>query len=222
MSKKYQWLQEITDLVSFKICDDNGTYLSPFVSEHYGRFFQTPHGIRRCLFLNATEQAVLWEILAWMNNEGGYCRVSQKAIAFYTRLSDRTVRTVIKSLVEKGFIGKKSTNSTDVYRINELKHNPYVLLSEFSHTWKSNLTPRNGIENLENEFEYALPSQLEALRWVVNQFIATPSRYESFINRIKDVGSVQDSFLNRIRCDVYDLLNLLYREYAEKKNVSLS
>lgn len=101
---KYKWLQELTDVFRFAIYDDNGTYISPFVSEHYGRFFQTPHGIRRCLFLNATEQVVLWELLSWINNEGGYCKVSQKAIAFYTRLSDRTVRTAIRSLVDKGFI----------------------------------------------------------------------------------------------------------------------
>lgn len=210
MAKKYKWLKEITDIVSFSIHDCEGKYIGPYVSPHFGRFFHIPHVIRRCFFLTVTEQAVLWEILAWMNNEGGYCRLSQKTIAFYTRLSDRTVRKVIKSLVDKGFISKKLSNSTDVYKINKLNQNPYVLVSEFIHGWcHSCVLPKNGQEMMEFEIDYSMPASLECMRKAVEQFIENDSDY--FVTKMNTANLDQEAVLQNFRYDIFEAIGEIYQ-----------
>lgn len=150
-------------------------------------FLCVPQTLRRCYFLDPYSKEVLWELMQWMNKDG-YCSVAQASLSLYLNISERKIRGIIKELIEKKFIDSRATNSRNIYKIQDLSKNPYIILSESIHylsqislRW---MTPTSQETRLEREFEYDMVYSKELWKKSVLKFVNTKSMHMPFIKRL--------------------------------------
>ncbi|MGF0471634.1 hypothetical protein ACQQ6W_18775 [Lysinibacillus fusiformis] len=145
-----------------KISEVQGTKII-FPSEHEGNFTIIPECLRRCSFLSSTEKEVLYELISWASTTqklpDGYCKVTESHIRVNTNLGLSTVKKAISSLSKKRFISKSlDLDKRNIYKINAVYTNPYVILSEWVFCHRRNLlnvvSQQILIEHEENLIRY--------------------------------------------------------------------
>ena len=221
----YRWLDKIQH--QFKFVGSEGAFAElefEQPKETYVRcseanndyFLLVPQVLRRCFFLTPHERSVLWELMSWMD-EDGFCKVSLKTLSMYTGLTEKTVSKMLNGLVQKSIIMRKHTNSTDMFLMQDLSKNPYVLISEAVHSWikfyiRQTQPKENRARKLENLFSYNIPASFDLARKHALQFVNTAHLHEPFIKKLMKDGNFKELYKETID----ELDKLLSDSFNEK------
>jgi len=180
---------------------------------HNGFYVVAPDVIRRNFFLSSNEKEVLWELFSWAANDGGFCSVSQRIMCTNLNLSESTVKKVINSLQKKQFIEKrKTTKRRNVYKIVDLRRNPYILLSEYCHKFLQRVIKYATMDEsfIFNEEEYNTPLTVDGYLAGVLYFVNTESIYMPFINKLMTKEVNFKEVYNITMADVGTAINKCY------------
>lgn len=225
----HEWLDEIKDQFEF-INDEGafeyvgertrGSYMRCYQSNN-GYFLPIPQVLRRCFFLSSNEKTVLWELMSWFDKDG-FRRISLKTLSLYTGLSEKTVSKMLNGLVEKEIIHRKHTSSVDMFMIQKLKENPYILLSEAIHHWiKEIIRECTSIRNSKQEVEHKLlynyddtPIAINLARKAVHRLVNNPDLYMRFIRTLK-WGRLKEQY-DTMTQELFRQLFIYYDEEGRK------
>jgi predicted transcriptional regulator len=183
-----------------------------FAREHDGKFTIIPDMIRRCHFLSSPEKEVLYELISWASTtnaqQDGYCKVTESHIRVNTGLGLSTVKKAISNLTKKGFICKAiDYDKRNIYRINPVDRNPYVIVSEWLFFLRKNFFEDASREMVDKpEINYLLSKKayieatmefvkehkyhskyIEALRKSLNNLIEDMEEYEDITKELGEI-----------------------------------
>lgn len=168
------------------VTEDGFIFGDSIQSPNSSYYINLPHVIRRCYYLDSNELNILAELYSWMNTEG-IAQVEQGLIAIKTGIPLRTVKQKMtgktNSLKSKGFISVSKKKRTNVYTIQKLDFNPYIILSEMAHSFAEHNYYKGFLRSLEweevqeteevqdskemQEAESTAPTETCTLNWII-------------------------------------------------------
>ncbi len=177
MAKKF-----IEDIMS-----DGASMIKKSSLPNQGMFLTIHENIKRCYYLDANEKLVLFELYSWSSQDGN-CKLTMDLISMKLGLSEKTVRTKIKSLKEKKFVTVKKERKSNKYIFNNLKENPYLILSEVIHTFIEDYYYKNGLQRDEEWFQQAGEDGVRIWREAIVESLTTVTRkkvnYEPVVKKL--------------------------------------
>lgn len=171
-----------------------------------GYFLKVPDSVRRCYYLEPNEKQVLFELYSWADDDGK-AKVTIDLMALKLGITEKTVRQTVKSLDKKDFISIKKEGRANVYIMSTLKHNPYLVLSEFIHQFIMSYYYKKNIQTnlrewVEEVGEQGVRKLREAIANNLSKVVKQPEVYQPFIDRLKnnpdDYFNIIEDFTNVI------------------------
>jgi len=185
-----------------------------------GKFLTLPENVKRCCYLDANEKLVLFELYSWAK-EDGTCKVSMDLVSLKLGISERTVRTCVKELAVKKFIQKSKQGRSNFYRCDNLKNNPYLVLSEFIHQFIDDYYYKRGLRQCEEWVQRVGDEGFRLWREAVVDTLAKEAKketfYEPYLQRLTETPNEYES----IHTSFVDELLQVINEATIKKAIKL-
>jgi len=196
MSKQFNYSREAANEYLGKIAKE-----STFSDQHNG-FTIVPKKFSRCYGLTEYEKLILIDLWAYMGDKH-HCFPSLESIARNVGCSSKTVERHIGYLSEKNLIliGNSQRNHT-YYLPNDLHKNPYILMSEKTHEFISE------VRNTVNDYKLS-----QWIKGVVNSEV-----YLEYIAKLTNIMKHEfrfDKGDSERRC-LLDYKQYLTEQYAKK------
>jgi len=181
--------------------------------EHY---LTIPESVKRCYYLDANEKLVLFELYSWAK-EDGKCKIAMDLVSLKLGITEKTVRKCIKELARKKFVQVSKQGRSNNYTFDDLKNNPYLVLSEFIHEFIKDYYYKSG---LRQDQEWVTTVGNEGLRLWREAIVDTLAKeakkegfYKPYMLRLMespdDYENIAASFTN-------ELLELVHQDAMKK------
>lgn len=119
-------------------------------TQHHKGFTTVPQKIHRCFGLTPYQRLIMIDLFGYMGDKH-FCYPSQETIARNIGCSSKTIGRHLESLVEMGMILINESQRHHTYYLpDDLHKNPYVLLSEKTHEFISE------VRNTVNDYNLSL------------------------------------------------------------------
>lgn len=168
MKKRNAFIQNIAEhhstidgvpIFGSKLPDSNSSY-----------YVNVPQVLRRCFYLDSYEISILTELFSWMNGEG-VTQVEQSMISLKTGIPLRTVKEKMtgkeNSLKSKLFIEVAKRKRSNVYIVQKLDFNPYIILSEMAHGFVEYYYYKGNLRSLDWTGDEARGNSPQSLKWIL-------------------------------------------------------
>lgn len=175
------------------------------IAQNRGKYLTIPESVKRCYYLDANEKLVLFELYSWAK-EDGTCRIAMDLVSLKLGISERTVRTCVKKLAKKEFVHISKQGRSNSYKFDNLKNNPYLVLSEFIHELIANYYYKGSLRHDEAWIQSVGEEGLCLWREAVVDTLAKEAKketfYEPYLQRLTetpdDYESIQNSFVDEL------------------------
>ncbi|WP_405168934.1 hypothetical protein [Paenibacillus sp. FSL H3-0286] len=140
----------------------------PYSNSSY--YVNVPQVLRRCVYLDSDEINILIELFSWMDGEG-VAKVEQSLISLKTGIPLRTVKEKMtgkgNSLKSKRFIEVAKRNRSNVYIVQKLDFNPYIILSEMAHGFVEYYYYKGNLRSLDWTGDEPSGNSPQSLKWIL-------------------------------------------------------
>lgn len=202
----------------FKECDGRTVLTRYSISPNQGFYLTVPENVKRCYYLDANEKMVLFELYSWAK-DNGECKVAMDLVSLKLGITEKTVRTCIKELARKKFVQVSKQGRSNVYTFDDLKNNPYLVLSEFIHEFIKDYYYKSG---LHQDQEWVKQMGNEGLRlWreaVVDNLAKVVKKkdfYEPCLQKLSETPD-DDDYWNIYTSFTDELLELVHNDVLKK------
>ncbi|UKS26044.1 helix-turn-helix domain-containing protein [Paenibacillus sp. HWE-109] len=189
-----------------------GSHITPNVD----RYLTIPENVKRCYYLEANEKLVLFELYSWAKDDGK-CQIAMDLVSLKLGISERTVRTCVKKLAEKKFLQVSKQGRSNVYTFENLKDNPYLILSEFIHAFVKSHYYRSGLRQAEEWIQSVGDEGCRVWREAVVDTLAKEAKkekfYEPYVLKLKQFPDDYNNILSGFEDELLDFV----LEAANKK-----
>ena len=194
----------------FKDLSDGRTVISRCsIVPNQGKYLQIPENVKRCYYLEANEKLVLFELYSWAK-EHGEVKVALDLVSLKLGISERTVRTCIKKLDEKKFVQVSKRGRANIYRFDNLKNNPYLVLSEVIHKIIEEYYYKSGLRQCEDFVQEYGEDGIRLWREAVVDTLAKEAKkkdfYEPYLLRLTENADDYENITNTFRDDLMKLV----------------
>jgi ATP-dependent Clp protease adapter protein ClpS len=136
-------------------------------------------------------------------------------------ITERTVRTCVKELAKKKFVQVSKQGRSNIYRFNNLKDNPYLVLSEFIHEFIATYYYKGSLRHDEEWVQRVGDEGFRLWRESVVDTLAKEAKKETFYEPyLQRLTETPDDYEN-IHTSFVDELLQFVNEAAIKKATKL-
>lgn len=190
----------------FKERSDGHTVITKWsIVPNLEKYLTLPENVKRCYYLDANEKLVLFELYSWAK-EDGRCQVAMDLVSLKLGISERTVRTCVKELAEKKFVQVSKQGRSNIYKFDDLKNNPYLVLSEFIHEfiaeYYNKRSLRKDVEWLQRVGDEGFRLWRESVVDTLAKEAKKKTFYEPYLQRLtetpEDYENIHSSFVDEL------------------------
>ncbi|WP_211748084.1 hypothetical protein [Paenibacillus sp. Marseille-Q4541] len=173
------------------------------------KFLTLPENVKRCYYLDANEKLVLFELYSWAKDDGK-CQVAMDLVSLKLGISERTVRTCVKKLTGKKFVQVSKQGRANIYKFDNLKDNPYLILSEVIHNIVAEYYYKSGLRQYEDWIQEVGGEGIRLWREAVIDTLAKEAKketfYEPYVLRLTETPDNYDTIVTEFSDELLRLI----------------